>query len=472
MERKTKWLILIVTAIVFLVGCANNQETQTVEENSRAVEKETSKEDKNEEETDNNKADKDVTNIELSGEVVNENGVITVKGKSNLLAGTRVEVDWLDRPFSVRNPICLLCEKDAEVDKNGNFDYEIPTELQNYGPIYVTIDVILGGLGQADEIEAVYGEHGENLEGPFVYKHEILEEEYQKIHASILVNPTEEQKVYPIETPKREETPDDYANTNVWIDTELTNDHHYFYVKGKSNLLEGTDLVASYYSSKDATLAQNWVSSKANVVSDGTFILQIPYDTITDSGYIKITSKPTNSHILKTKMKQIYGEHFEKMSGEQVIANKEDGNGNMIEVILHPKPPIVKAPEKTNLTTDGEETKIQLPDDILFDHDKSELKPDAQKTLNEVIKALETLKSDTVIHINGHTDNTGEDQYNKTLSEKRAQAVETYVRQNGKVNHINISTTGYGETKPIALNTTEEGKAKNRRVEIVINPQE
>lgn len=467
MGKKSSWLVLMFATIFILFGCQGNQE------NSRTAVKDTNEADEQPKEESKKKEDKtDPTNIQLSGEVVNENGKIIVKGKSNLMEGTKVEVDWLDRPFSVRNPICLVCDKEAIVDKNGDFTYEIPTDLKNYGYIFVTIQALLGGTGQADEIVAVYGEHGENLKGPFVYKYEIGAEEYQKIYSSILVLPSGKQTEYPIETPKREKPPEDYGSPKVWIETELTNDHYYFYLKGKSNLLEGTELTATYYSSEDAAVAQNWVSSTANVVSDGTFSLQIPYDSITENGYIMILSKPNNGHMLKTKMKQTYGEHFEKMNGEQVIPNEEDGNGKMIKVVLHPKPPTVKAPEKTSITTDGEETKIQLPDDILFDHDQSELKPNAQKTLNELIQSLEALKANTVIQINGHTDNTGDDQYNLTLSEKRAKSVEAYLQQSGKVDHIKISTAGYGETRPIALNDSEEGKAKNRRVEIVINPKE
>ena len=81
--------------------------------------------------------------------------------------------------------------------------------MQDYGYFLVTIEVILGGLGQSDEIEAVYGDHGENLKGPFVYKHEILGEEYQKVYASILVRPSGEQTIYSIETPNRGKTLND-----------------------------------------------------------------------------------------------------------------------------------------------------------------------------------------------------------------------------------------------------------------------
>ncbi|MDN4493040.1 OmpA family protein [Ureibacillus aquaedulcis] len=467
MKRITTWLSLILLAIFLLVGCESNGETQSKEEENSdgtsLVDAEQKAGSENQEDETN------PTDIQLSGEVVNENGKLTVNGKSNLMEGTIVEIDWLDRPFSVRNPICLLCDKGTEVDENGDFTFEIPTDLKDNGYVLVTMEVVLGGLAQTDEVKAVYGEHGENLEGPFVYKHEIIDEEYQKIFASTLVMPGGEETVYPIETPKREEVPDDYGSTDVWVETELTNDHHYFYVKGKSNLIEGTEMVASYFSSEEAAVAQNWISSNANVVSDGSFSLQVPYDTITETGYLVITSKPKSSHILQTKMNETYGESFERMSGEQVVPNEE--GGNMIEIILHPEPPIVNAPEETTLTTDGEETKIQLPDDILFDHDQSDLKADAQKTLNELIQNLATLKADTVIQINGHTDDTGDDQYNLTLSEKRAEAVEMYLQESGKVGHIKMSTAGYGETMPLALNNSEEGKAKNRRVEIVINPK-
>jgi OmpA-OmpF porin, OOP family len=460
MGRKAGWLSLILV-ILFLIGCESNKEEVVSKTNQvKDIQKVEAK----------NKQDKKApTNIQLSGEVVNENGRIVVKGKSNLIEGTNVEIDWLDRPFSIRNPVCLLCDKIAVVDKNGEFTYEIPTDLKNFGYIYVTIEVVLGGLSQSDEIEAVYGEHGENLKGPFVAKHEILGEEYQKIFASILVSPNPEKTVYKIETPKRGKVPADVGSTKIWIEPELTNDHTYFYIKGKSNLIEGTALNASYYSSGDATLAQNWIRSTANVVSDGTFSLQIPYDTITENGFIVITSEGKNGHVLETKMNEIYGENFEKMTGDQVVPNEE--GGNMMKVLLYPKPPIVKAPEETMVTTDGEETKVQLPDDILFDHDQSELKPDAQNTLNELLQSLEALKVGTVIQINGHTDATGDDQYNLTLSEKRAVAVDAYLRQSGKVSHLTISTAGLGETMPIALDDSEAGKAKNRRVEIVINPK-
>ena len=110
MGRKTSWLIFIFVIIFVLVGCEANREKQTNEGEKSGIgagqidEKQIAESESNEDES-------DATNIQLSGEVVNENGKIVVKGKSNLIEGAKVEIDWLDRPFPVRNPICLLCEK-------------------------------------------------------------------------------------------------------------------------------------------------------------------------------------------------------------------------------------------------------------------------------------------------------------------------------------------------------------------------
>jgi len=76
---------------------------------------------------------------------------------------------------------------------------------------------------------------------------------------------------------------------------------------------------------------------------------------------------------------------------------------------------------------------------------------------------------DSLIDVYGHTDSTGSDAYNQTLSENRARTVANYLQMQG-VNSGRIRSQGYGETMPVADNTTEEGRRKNRRVEIKIVP--
>lgn len=103
---------------------------------------------------------------------------------------------------------------------------------------------------------------------------------------------------------------------------------------------------------------------------------------------------------------------------------------------------------------------------ILFEQDKAEVLPSSYSELNELVSYLK--KNELVeIEISGHTDNTGTDQYNLQLSESRAKAVADYIIKKG-IEVARISYKGYGNTKPIASNETEQGKSKNRRVEFKI----
>ncbi len=101
---------------------------------------------------------------------------------------------------------------------------------------------------------------------------------------------------------------------------------------------------------------------------------------------------------------------------------------------------------------------------VLFDFDKSVVKPEAYPMLNEVV---EIIRENPGLHaiLEGHTDSVGTNAYNQKLSERRADAVMQYVLQRG-IPADRLSSTGYGETKPRATNDTEEGRALNRRVEI------
>ncbi len=114
----------------------------------------------------------------------------------------------------------------------------------------------------------------------------------------------------------------------------------------------------------------------------------------------------------------------------------------------------------------GEGIKITFDSGILFDIDKSELRPVSQTNLAELAKILNKYP-DTNILIEGHTDNTGSDEHNMTLSKDRAQSVALYLATL-EVKSARFSTTGYGEAQPIAMNDTIEGRQKNRRVDIAV----
>jgi OOP family OmpA-OmpF porin len=102
---------------------------------------------------------------------------------------------------------------------------------------------------------------------------------------------------------------------------------------------------------------------------------------------------------------------------------------------------------------------------INFDIDKTDIKPESAKTLDEVANLLKIDRS-LKLEISGHTDSTGDKAHNMQLSEGRAKAVvDALVKQYG-IDASRLAAKGYGDTKPVAGNDTEEGRAKNRRVEL------
>ncbi len=112
------------------------------------------------------------------------------------------------------------------------------------------------------------------------------------------------------------------------------------------------------------------------------------------------------------------------------------------------------------------EVTIQLPGSILFDFDSATLRPDAERTLNDVQQVINAYAGRPV-RVDGHTDSISSDSYNQKLSEQRAKSVTTWFTSHG-VEGSRLQANGLGETKPVATNETSEGRQLNRRVEIVI----
>lgn len=110
--------------------------------------------------------------------------------------------------------------------------------------------------------------------------------------------------------------------------------------------------------------------------------------------------------------------------------------------------------------------KATAQNDILFQFDSHELNDNAKEILSKLADIIKGIP-DTKVEIIGHTDNIGEKQYNMILSKNRAAAVGNYLRQAG-VDNNTITEDGKGFSQPVADNKTEDGRAKNRRVEIYI----
>ena len=119
-------------------------------------------------------------------------------------------------------------------------------------------------------------------------------------------------------------------------------------------------------------------------------------------------------------------------------------------------------------TDNGQAILVNLPDGVTFDVGSYTLKPSFRETLDKVAQSLIQYPN-SLVDVYGHTDSTGSDSFNQTLSENRARTVMNYLISKG-VPAARIRSQGFGETMPVADNGTAEGRAKNRRVEIKIVP--
>ena len=117
-------------------------------------------------------------------------------------------------------------------------------------------------------------------------------------------------------------------------------------------------------------------------------------------------------------------------------------------------------------TADTTVPKIFVFDNLNFDFGTTKLTPESQQTVTDLIVIFKAYPS-TEARLEGHTDSVGDAEANKKLSQDRADAVKNIMVTNG-IDANRLSTTGYGQEKPIASNDTEEGKAQNRRTELVV----
>ena len=113
---------------------------------------------------------------------------------------------------------------------------------------------------------------------------------------------------------------------------------------------------------------------------------------------------------------------------------------------------------------------VFLKNDILFDVNSAVLSTDAMQTLKDLNRVLKKYPKNRIV-VQGYTDSTGTETYNKQLSTQRAQAVYNYLLSNG-LKTLSITYIGYGESNPIASNATEAGRAQNRRVVLAITANE
>jgi outer membrane protein OmpA-like peptidoglycan-associated protein len=121
-----------------------------------------------------------------------------------------------------------------------------------------------------------------------------------------------------------------------------------------------------------------------------------------------------------------------------------------------------------SVTRNGENITLNMPGNITFQTGSSDLNADFLKVLDSVGIVLKEYDK-TLVVIGGHTDNVGSDESNQSLSQRRAEAVGTYLAQRS-VKAERMVITGFGEARPVASNDSSEGRSQNRRVELTLEP--
>src|SRR5690606_17889051 len=121
-----------------------------------------------------------------------------------------------------------------------------------------------------------------------------------------------------------------------------------------------------------------------------------------------------------------------------------------------------------DVVRNGDNITLNMPGSVTFAFDRAEVQPQFYPVLDNLAGTLQQYNQ-TIIEVAGHTDSVGSDAYNQQLSQNRAEAVASYLNSRG-IMRDRMITVGAGETRPVASNDTDAGRAANRRVEITLVP--
>jgi len=161
--------------------------------------------------------------------------------------------------------------------------------------------------------------------------------------------------------------------------------------------------------------------------------------------------------------KMIEGYKTDIQSSKETISSLES-DINAIDAFINPetvfdKDGVIIKQERDSLT-------LIMPTDVVFDFNKASIKKEFKPMLDTVAEALNIYTS-LEVKIDGHTDNVGEYNYNMSLSKKRAESAKKYLVSKG-VDSSRVATEGFSFSKPVASNATQEGRDKNRRIEVIL----
>ncbi len=259
-----------------------------------------------------------------------------------------------------------------------------------------------------------------------------------------------------------------YSDGNIVIQTDGDGSGQYINNKTGISLQANKDGSGQYRDEKNDIVLQV-DSDGSGQYSDGIRKISImvgkdgsaTYNYNTGEVLIRNHGDGTGSYRNETLNMKIYNEGKGKadirVNGEKILVDAEplEKAGKLPTLSPIPAVPPIEA----------NSVMIKLDSGVLFDVNKYDIREDANDVLMKLIDVLKKAKVEK-FEIYGHTDSDDTDEYNQVLSENRANSVKDFLVKNGIT--ANITTKGFGEKKPIATNSTKEGKQLNRRVEIII----
>jgi len=306
--KKTFWISTACLFMLFIAGCNDENADQENETENNETE--------NNEDSNTAKVDGELGNfvVALSGEIIEEEDTFVVDGDSNLLPGSiltgEVIVDDGETVFS---------EAESKVEEDGSFQMDMDHHVYGDAELIIRFD-FEDFDGQEDETFEHYGEDGEELEGPFVYRYS----NYDKKKAEVTIPyDAKEENDLTIKAPDWEEKPDDYGDGRVWFkDVEVKEDGRYFYVSGKTNLIEGTYLDIFYFGTNGPTRIQK----------DGTFESKFDYE-YHEGKEMTLEVEPASASDQWKDVREHYGDGGSEFVGD-FVESSDYGSGN--QKIVYP----------------------------------------------------------------------------------------------------------------------------------------
>ena len=261
-----------------------------------------------------------------------------------------------------------------------------------------------------------------------------------------------------------------YFDENITIQTDGDGSGQYFNMKTGVTLQVSADGSGQYTDDSKGIVLQVSADGSGQYTDDSRGItLQVNGDNSAiyylnnENADITIFNRGDGTANYRDEMRGLEIENDGKgkakvtLGSEEIIVDAEPVEKTSGLPLLEPIPPVPSIEANGML--------IRLDSGVLFDVDKYNIRPDAYDVLTKLAEVLKQAQINS-LHINGHTDSDASDEHNQVLSENRANSVKEFLEEQGVA--ATITTTGYGESQPIATNETKEGKQQNRRVEIVI----